>query len=66
MKIGVYSNAFREYSLEEALGKIQEAGIEMVELGCGEESGFAHCNPEELLEVQRVGFGRKHVFGATA
>lgn len=50
MKIGVYSNAFREYSLEEALGKIQEAGIEMVELGCGEESGFAHCNPEELLE----------------
>ena len=44
MKIGVYSNAFREYSLEEALGKIQEAGIEMVELGCGEESGFAHCN----------------------
>lgn len=50
MKTGIYTNAFREFSLEEAMQKIQSAGIQMVELGCGEESGFAHCNPEELLK----------------
>lgn len=49
MKIGIYTNAFREFPLETALQKIHAAGIEMIELGCGEESGFAHCNPEELL-----------------
>lgn len=49
MKIGIYTNAFREFPLEVALQKIQAAGIKMIELGCGEESGFAHCNPEELL-----------------
>ena len=49
MKIGIYTNAFADDSLETALQKISEAGIEMVELGCGEESGFAHCDPEQLL-----------------
>lgn len=36
-------------SFEVAAKKIRDAGIDMIELGCGEESGFAHCNPEELL-----------------
>lgn len=49
MKIGVYTNAFREFPMEEAMRKIQAAGIQMVELGCGEESGFAHCDPQQLL-----------------
>ncbi len=49
MKIGIYTNAFRELPLEEALERIHAAGIQMVELGCGEESGFAHCDPERLL-----------------
>lgn len=53
MKIGIYTNAFREFPLETALQKIHDAGIEMIELGCGEESGFAHCNPEELLADQQ-------------
>jgi sugar phosphate isomerase/epimerase len=49
MKTGIYTNAFREYPFEVAAKKIRDAGIDMIELGCGEESGFAHCNPEELL-----------------
>lgn len=49
MKIGMYTNAFKEYPLEQALQKIHELGIGMVEIGCGEESGFAHCEPQELL-----------------
>lgn len=49
MKIGIYTNAFRELPLEAALERISAAGIEMIELGCGEESGFAHCNPAQLL-----------------
>lgn len=49
MKIGIYTNAFREFPIETAFEKIKAAGIEMVELGCGEESGTAHCDPEQLL-----------------
>ena len=48
MKVGVYTNAFREFPIEEAMRKIQAAGIQMVELGCGEESGFA-CTQETLV-----------------
>ncbi len=55
MKIGVYTNAYREFSLEDALKKIKDVGnIEMIELGCGEESGFAHCNPEVLLKDENA------------
>ena len=53
MKIGIYTNAFREFPIETALEKIKSAGIEMIELGCGEESGTAHCNPEELLADEK-------------
>ena len=53
MKIGIYSNAFKNLSFEEALKVISDQGVHMVELGCGEESGFAHCNPEELLADEK-------------
>lgn len=49
MKLGIFANAFRGYSLEETLAKIANMGIEMVEFGVGEESGYVHLNPEELL-----------------
>lgn len=49
MKLGIYSNAYKDLPLEQALAKISAMGIEMVEIGCGEESGFAHCQPAELL-----------------
>lgn len=49
MKIGIYTNAFKDEPLAVALKKISGQNIRMVELGCGEESGFAHCRPEELL-----------------
>jgi len=49
MKTGIYTNAFKDKTLEEALKIIHAQDVHMVELGCGEESGFAHCNPAELL-----------------
>ena len=49
MKLGIFANAFRGYSLEETLERIAKMGIEMVEFGVGEESGYVHLNPEELL-----------------
>lgn len=49
MKLGIFANAFRGYPLEETLKRIAEMGIEMVEFGVGEESGYVHLNPEELL-----------------
>lgn len=49
MKLGIFANAFRGYTLEETLKRIAEMGIEMVEFGVGEESGYVHLNPEELL-----------------
>lgn len=50
MKVGIYSNAFKNMSLEDALKELHKQDVHMIELGCGEESGFAHCKPEELLE----------------
>lgn len=49
MKAGIYTNAFKDKTLEEALQIISAQDVRMIELGCGEESGFAHCKPEELL-----------------
>ena len=36
MKTGIYTNAFREYPFEVAAKKIRDAGIDMIELGCGD------------------------------
>ncbi|MDR1621198.1 MAG: sugar phosphate isomerase/epimerase [Synergistaceae bacterium] len=49
MKLGIYTNARKDLSFEEFLDYAKDLGAEMVELGCGEESGFAHCDPEVLL-----------------
>jgi len=50
MKLGLYSNGRKDISLEEMLSYASGLGIQMIEIGCGEEAGFAHCNPKELLE----------------
>ncbi|MEG1016696.1 MAG: sugar phosphate isomerase/epimerase, partial [Oscillospiraceae bacterium] len=49
MKLGIYTNARRDMSFYDFLDYIEPMGIEMVEIGCGEESGFAHCSPETLM-----------------
>lgn len=49
MKLGVFAVLFGEESLEDALDKIVEAGVECVEIGTGGYPGNKHCNPEELL-----------------
>ena len=49
MKLGTFLVLFGDKPLEEALDKVQEAGLEAVEIGAGGYPGNAHCNPEELL-----------------
>ncbi len=49
MKLGVFAVLFGDKSLEEALDKVAEAGLETVEIGTGGYPGNAHCNPDELL-----------------
>lgn len=49
MKLGLYSNCRKDMAFTEFLDYAAALGVEMVELGCGEESGFAHCDPELLL-----------------
>lgn len=48
MKIGLFSVLYQSLSLEEALDKMKEKGIEAVELGTGAYPGSHHCNPDEL------------------
>ena len=49
MKMGIYANAFKSLPLEDILKKIHDLGADMIELGCGEESGITYIDPEELL-----------------
>ncbi|WP_163538657.1 sugar phosphate isomerase/epimerase [Gracilibacillus sp. YIM 98692] len=49
MKLGVFAVLFGDKSLDEALDKIQAAGLETVEVGTGGYPGDSHCNPQELL-----------------
>lgn len=49
MKLGVFSPALQDKSLEEALTWLENKGVQAIELGCGPYPGKAHCNPEELL-----------------
>lgn len=39
MKTGLFSSARRDLSIEEFLDYAGELGVQMVELGCGEEVG---------------------------
>lgn len=49
MKIGVFEVLFSGQSLETALDYIAASGVQMVELGCGNYPGNAHCNVDQLL-----------------
>ncbi|MEK8129198.1 sugar phosphate isomerase/epimerase [Paenibacillus filicis] len=50
MKLGVFTVLFGQYPLEQALDKVQEAGLQAVELGTGGYPGNTHCNPRVLLD----------------
>ena len=49
MKLGVFSPALQDKTLEEALTWLENKGVQAIELGCGQYPGKHHCNPEELL-----------------
>lgn len=49
MKIGVLTVLLQQLPLEGALDYVREAGLDTVELGTGNFSSAAHCNPDELL-----------------
>ena len=49
MKTGLFSSARRDLSLEGFLDYAGELGVQMVELGCGEEAGTNMCDPRKLL-----------------
>ncbi len=49
MKIGVFTSLFFNLSVDEMLDKLAELGVEMVEIGCGNYCGAAHCDVDELL-----------------
>lgn len=53
MKLGVLTVVYQDLTLEQALDKLAELGVETVELGTGNYPGNAHCNPEALLREPR-------------
>lgn len=50
MKIGAFTVAWSSKPLEEVLDFLVDAGVQAIELGCGNYPGNAHCNPFELNE----------------
>lgn len=53
MKLGVFAVLFGQMPLEQALDRIQAAGLQAVELGTGGYPGNSHCNPLEMLRDER-------------
>lgn len=49
MKLGVITVLFADLSFDDMLDKVEEAGLDCVELGTGAYPGDAHCKPAELL-----------------
>ncbi len=49
MRLGVFTVLFGNESLESALDRVVEAGLDCVEIGTGNYPGDAHCRPAELL-----------------
>lgn len=49
MKLGVFTVLFGDRSLEEALDRVVDAGLDCVEIGTGSYPGNRHCRPDELL-----------------
>ncbi|UOQ46672.1 sugar phosphate isomerase/epimerase [Gracilibacillus caseinilyticus] len=62
MKLGVFAVLFGDKSLEEALDKVQAAGLGTVEIGAGGYPGNAHCNPEILLQDEQKLQGFQQAF----
>ena len=58
MKLGVFTTLLSNLPLEDSLKYFQSLGIQMVEIGCGNFPGNAHCDPEALLasEEKRAEF----------
>ncbi len=58
MKIGVFTVAFGDKSLEETLDYVTQVGVEAVEIGTGNYPGNAHCDADSLLagEAERKKF----------
>ena len=54
MKLGVFTVLFGDRSLEHALDRAQELGLEAVEIGTGAYPGNAHCRPAELLRSEKA------------
>lgn len=50
MKIGLFLVLFSNESFESALDRVQELGLDTVEIGTGNYPGNAHCRPELLLK----------------
>ena len=49
MKLGVFTVLFASEPFEKALDMAASAGLQCVELGCGNYPGTAHCDPDALL-----------------
>lgn len=49
MKLGVFSPALADKSLDDALTYLEEQGVEMIELGTGGYPGTAHCDAAQLI-----------------
>lgn len=49
MKLGTFTVALGDMSLDQACKFLSENGVQMVEIGCGGFTGKVHCNPEVLL-----------------
>lgn len=49
MKLGVFSPALADKSLDDALTYLEEQGAEMIELGTGGYPGTAHCDAAQLI-----------------
>ncbi|MBN1917035.1 MAG: sugar phosphate isomerase/epimerase [Verrucomicrobia bacterium] len=53
MKLGVFTVLFSDLSFEDMLDKVEEAGLDCIELGTGSYPGDAHCKPAALLDDER-------------
>src|SRR5438445_11552925 len=49
LKLGLFTRAYSDRSLEKALDKAVELGLEAVEIPCGNYDGIRHCDPKALL-----------------
>ena len=54
MKLSVLANLYGSLSLEDALAKLHDMGIDTVEIGSGGYPGKAHCDPAKLLASEEA------------